>query len=87
VSSLVTLGPTPFSPVGGPQWWPRSWAALPSADSATPGAGNHRKDSLDQSVPATQGKHPACGPRTFELTRRQIAHGGMDRFSGPEEAK
>jgi hypothetical protein len=28
-----------------------------------------------------------CGPRTFGLTRRQIANGGMDPFSGPEEAQ
>lgn len=51
------------------------------------GHGNHRRDSLDRSVLATQGKHSGLGPRTFGLTWRQMAHGGMYPLSGPEEAK
>jgi hypothetical protein len=72
--------------------------ASPGADSATPGAGNHRKDSLDQSVPATQGKCPGLWVTYVRISqaadrsrrhvpvlrppRRQSWHGARDVAPG-----
>jgi hypothetical protein len=88
VSSLVTLGPAPFFPIAG--------AAVVAAILGRPypariprlrAPGTTVKTRSIGAFPQLRVSIRACGPRTFGLTRRQMAHRGMYPFFEPEEAK